>query len=139
MKIRMFAVLLTVVLFGCSGNLNLESLRAGRGGALVDFNIAQFDAAPATKALPILDRTTATSGTGKYDFSVEEVHFRESSFLVNGTQAPSVKLIAKNRGYAPVSVTITYDRDLSENMTWDADKSHTSVVPPQSEKGSCAL
>jgi len=133
MTIRMFSVVCTLVLLGCSSTPSLNGVKAGNDGALVNINIFQFDDAPAKKALPALDTAKVNPGTGTYDFSVEEVHFRESSFLSNGSQAPSVKIVAKNRGYAPVSVTITYDRDLSENMSRDADKSQTSVVPPQSE------
>ncbi|MRR58789.1 MAG: M23 family metallopeptidase [Deltaproteobacteria bacterium] len=133
MTIRMFSLLFTAVLLGCTGNPSLKGIKAGPGGALFDLNILQFDDAPARAAVPAQDTSTVNAGTGNYNFTVEEVHFRESSFLANGSQAPSVKLLAKNRGHAPVSVIITYDRNLSENMSWDADKLHTSVVPPQTD------
>jgi murein DD-endopeptidase MepM/ murein hydrolase activator NlpD len=118
---------------GCSSP-SLNSLIAGRGGGLADINIAEFGRAPAKIPPSNLDKLPVTSAIGRYDFSVEEVHFRESSFLSNGEQAPSVRIVARNRGYAPVSVTIAFDHDISENATWDATKAHTAVVPPQSEK-----
>jgi murein DD-endopeptidase MepM/ murein hydrolase activator NlpD len=135
MTIRIFIVLFTVIMFGCSSNPNLNNLIAGTGGGLADIKIAEFGRAPAkTPQSSLVDKPASGSVIGKYDFSVEEVQFRESSFLANGKQAPSVRLVAKNRGYAPVSVIVTFDRDISENMTWDATKAHNSVVPPQSEK-----
>jgi murein DD-endopeptidase MepM/ murein hydrolase activator NlpD len=134
MTIRIFTVLFTVVMFGCSGNPSLNNLFAGRGGGAADINIAEFGSAPAKTAPTTPDKPAAGSESGKYDFSVEEVQFRESSFLANGKQAPSVRIVARNRGYAPVSVTVAFDRDISENMTWAATKAHTSVVPPLSEK-----
>src|SRR6266498_556653 len=106
MTIRMFTVLFTVVMLGCSSNPSLDSLKANVFGAMVGINIAQFGDVPAPKAISTFDKSTVNSEIGKYDFSVEEVHFRESTFLSNGSQAPSIKIIAKNRGYAPVSVTI---------------------------------
>jgi hypothetical protein len=116
MIIKRFTVLITVLLLGSSVNPSLDNLRALNGGAIVDFNIAQFDDAPVPRASSIADLPDVNPGIGKYEFSVEEVIFRESEFLANGKQAPSLKLVAKNRGYAPVSVTITYDRCLSENI-----------------------
>jgi murein DD-endopeptidase MepM/ murein hydrolase activator NlpD len=133
MSFRIFIVLLPVVLLGCSSNFSLEKVVAGNGGALVDFNVAQFDKPPAAQAVPAMAKPTANPATNTYDFSIEEVQFRESSFLANERHAPSVRLIAKNRGYAPVSVTIIFDRDFSENITWDFNKSHALVVPPRSE------
>jgi len=133
MTIRILTVFITAVSLGCSFNPRLGTAVARDGGAMFDINIAQFDEAPPRKALPTQDTTPDNSGVCTYDFSVEEVVFRESSFLTNGTEAPSFKLIAKNRGYAPVSVTVTYDNDLSENMASEVNKHHTSVVPPQSE------
>jgi murein DD-endopeptidase MepM/ murein hydrolase activator NlpD len=129
----MLSILFTVFLLGFSSNPSLKGVKTVPGGALVDINLFQFDEAPARQALPTMAAATVNPEIGPYDFSVEEVHYRESSFLSNGSQAPSIKLIAKNRGYAPVSVTVTYDRDLSENMSRDADKYHSSVVPPQSD------
>ena len=132
MTTRILTVLFTVVMFGCSSP-SLNNLLAGRGGGLADINIAEFGRAPAKIPQSNLDKPAVSTGIGKYDFSVEEVHFRESSFLANGEQAPSVRIVARNRGYAPVSVTIAFDRDISENATWDATKAHTAVVPPKSE------
>lgn len=133
MSFRIFIVLLPVVLLGCSSNFSLGNVVAGNGGALVDFNVTQFDKPPAAQAVPALVNPMVNPATGTYDFTVEEVQFRESSFLANGREAPSLKLLAKNRGYAPVSVTIIFDRDFSENTTWDFNKFHTLVVPPRSE------
>lgn len=132
MTIRIFTVLFAVVMFGCSSP-SLNDLIAGSGGGLADINIVEFGRAPEKTPQSTLDKPAVSSVIGKYDFSVEEVQFRESTFLSNGKQAPSVRIVARNRGYAPVSVTITFDRDISENMTWDATKAHTSVVPPESE------
>lgn len=133
MSFRIFIVLLPVVLLGCSSNFSLDNVVAGNGGALVDFNVAQFDKPPAAQAVPALANPMVNSASGTYDFTVEEVQFRESSFLANGRETPSLKLLAKNRGSAPVSVTIIFDRDISENATWDFNKFHTLVVPPRSE------
>jgi len=120
------------MMLGCSTNPSLDSLRAGTGGLLAKVNVAEFDRPPAPAPQYSPDVSAADSGKGKYDFSVEEVHFRESAFLSNGSEAPSVKFVAKNNGFAPVSVTIVFDQDLSQNAAWDANKSHTTVVPPHS-------
>jgi hypothetical protein len=133
MTTRLFTVVFAAVLLGCASNPSLKSVKSGEGGAVVNFNVLQFDKAPAVKALPAVEKPSTGSGNGDYDFSIEQVDFRESSFLGNGTQAPSVRLIVKNRGYAPVSVTVVYDRDLSDNISLSAEKAHTQVVPPRTE------
>ncbi len=130
MSIRIIIMLSTLALFGFSADPGLKDIKAGNGGALVDVNIARFGDPPAPTALPATENPAVN---GKYDFSVVEIPFRESSFLANDKLTPSVKLLARNRGYAPVSVSITYDGALSENMKFDANKPHTSVVPPHSE------
>lgn len=109
MTTRLFTVVFAAVLLGCASNPSLKSVKSREGGAVVNFNVLQFDKAPAVKALPAVEKPSTGSGNGDYDFSIEQVDFRESSFLGNGTQAPSVRLIAKNRGYAPVSVTVVYE------------------------------
>jgi murein DD-endopeptidase MepM/ murein hydrolase activator NlpD len=133
MTIRILIVLVTAVSLGCTFNPSLDRVTAREDGAVVGINVAQFDEAPARRTVPAPDAPPGGPGIGPYDFSVEEVRFRESAFLSNGNEAPSVKLIARNRGYAPVSVTVTYDCDLSENMASEVNKRHTSVVPPRSE------
>src|SRR6266567_5933766 len=112
MTVRMFTVLFTLVMLGCSGNPSLNGLKAGGGGALANVSVAEFGDAPAPTAPLTLDKSATDPGIGKYDFSVEEVQFRESSSFLFKAQAPSVRIVAKNRGYAPVSVTITFMRDL---------------------------
>jgi len=132
---RIFTIVFTLVTFGFSGDPSLKSIKAGNQGALVDVNVGRFGDAPAPvpAALPASEKPAVEPGRNEYDFSVEEVEFRESSFFANGSQAASVKMLARNRGHAPVSVNVTYDRAWAQNMKYDAKNSYTSVVPPQSE------
>lgn len=131
--IGLISILFTAVMPGCANNPSLNSLYAGNIGAVANIDVARFGDDAATRTSPALEKPVVNAGIGDYDFIVEEVQFRELSFLSNGSQAPSVKIVAKNRGYAPISLTVTFDRDTSENMTADVIMPHTTVVPPQSE------
>lgn len=132
MTIRLFTVVLLFFLVGCSVNPSLNSVKSRGGGVVADFNVLQFDDAPAVKPVSVADKSATGMEKGDYDFTLAEVVFREASY-VDGKLPPSVKLVAKNRGFAPVSVSVMHDRDLSENMSTDTGTARAQVVPPRSE------
>jgi hypothetical protein len=48
-------------------------------------------------------------------------------------RTPAARIIAVNRGYAPVTVTFDLDPEMTENIKPDVSLPHTAVIHPQSE------
>jgi len=69
--------------------------------------------------------------TNDYDFTVSDVKVAPPSYLPADLVKAVHDITAFNHGYAPVTVTVGVDPDLSQNLSTDKPLPLNSVVPPE--------
>jgi len=73
----------------------------------------------------------ASTVTSDYDFVVSDVKVAPQSYLPIDSVNAAHDITAFNHGYAPVTVTIGVDPDLTQNLSTDKALPLNTVVPPE--------